>query len=192
MVFFMACLASVAFTTCVDRDAVTPALTVRSPPLCAKPDAASRGASIDLTEEMVASAFAGMVTSESSSHSQSVMRQPPSFMISNALIVNPIDTALTSLALTACQALSSEFFRSPGSSICAMRALNGMPSLFGFANSTWPTGSSLLCCHSNGIGSLYLAPSGSTMSPMRSGAGVLAMPSITRSSSLTALIVRIE
>src|SRR5512137_2241866 len=48
------------------------------------------------------------------------------------------------------------------------------------------------CCHKSGIGRANFAPSGSTMSPTRSGVGVLAIPSITRSSFSSFLIVRTE
>ena len=57
---------------------------------------------------------------------------------------------------------------------------------------TQPIGSRALCCQRSGVGSLISIPLGSTMSPMRSGVGVVAIPETVRESSSIAFTVKIE
>jgi hypothetical protein len=136
-----------------------------------------------LIEVIVASAFAGIVTSESSSHSHDLKRRPPSFMRStpSAIARKPIETAETSRYLIDCTASSTRSFKVPASATLGRCARNGMPLLVGLANSTRPTGRVDSCCQSSGIGVLNFAPIGSTTSPMRSAVGVEATPSMTHS-----------
>src|SRR3546814_9901029 len=80
---------------------------------------------------MVASAFAGMVTAESSSHSQAVMRQPPVSMMENSMVRKPMDNPRTRPALISVHArsMSSE---TPRDTV----ATTSMPFLVTFASVT--------------------------------------------------------
>ena len=116
--------------------------------------------------------------------------RPPDFIGTRSIGWNPIDSPRTSRALTDCQASSSRFLRTPGSSTWANLAVIAMPSAVTRAVSTSPIGCAWLCCHKSGIGSVNSAPPGSTMSPLRSVAGVVAKPSMMRASASTDLISR--
>jgi hypothetical protein len=62
-------------------------------------------------------------------------------------------------------------------------AVMAMPVGETFAAVTCPMGCLVSCCQRSGKGSVYWAPSGDMTSPMRSGVGVEAIPSMVRSSS---------
>ncbi len=83
------------------------------------------------------------------------------------------------------------------SSICgrtplAILAVMEMPASVTLAEITCPIGWCDMCCQSSGSGRVKTAPFGSTMSPMRSVDGVLAMPSMIRWSSSTDFISKVE
>src|SRR5690625_34143 len=110
-------------------------------------------------------------------------------MSSEVIGRNPIDSPRTKPALIDCQASSSRSLSVPASSTVASSASMVMPLGDTSALVTLPTGDHGLCCHSSGSGNLNLAPSGTTMSPMRSVETVDAVPRIMRRpSSSTAFV----
>ena len=76
---------------------------------------------------MVASAFAGIVTSESSTTSERMKRIPPSSMNDRSSARKPIETPRTSPSLTACHASSMRDLSAPGSVGSAKVAVNVTP-----------------------------------------------------------------
>ena len=90
----------------------------------------SFGRASDLTVRMVAFAFAGIVTSDSSQISVFVSRRPPDFSRStpSARMRWPIETPVMTPALMHCQASSTRVFSGPGSSMTGSVASNKIPS----------------------------------------------------------------
>ncbi len=169
-----------------------PGRTGRSVAFGSLPVAASRGASIDLMVEITASALAGTETRESSRTSVAMKRMPPSSIQEYSRARKPMETARTSPALISPQAVSTRSRSGPDCSMIGSRASNVMPSLVGLSKVTVPTGLSWSCWCRSGIGFLNWTPKGSTMSPTRSGFGVVATPRIIRWSSSTTFTARIE
>ncbi|CTW67418.1 Uncharacterised protein [Escherichia coli] len=134
---------------------------------------------------MVHSAFAGTVTADTSISSQRRKCSPPPSRKVYSWGRKPTDSPLTSPVLMAAQTSSSRAASCDGISGTGFTsvAVISSPSLTR-RTVHCPTGREWSCCQRNGIALPNSAPSGSRMSPSRSGEGVDAIPVITRSSSL--------
>ncbi|MNQ53049.1 hypothetical protein D3C85_670800 [compost metagenome] len=154
------------------------------------PSAASCLRDTDFTEVIRPLELHGMVTAESSNQSHFRYLEPQEPSIRTLSIGRkPIDKPRTRPALIDCQASSKRSLSLPSSSTLAIFIVASMPAGETLTAITWPIGSSDSCCHRNGIGKVYSAPSGTMMSSARSGAGVLATPVMILCSSSTALTV---
>ena len=148
----------------------------------------------DLIVLIVASAFAGMVTADNSLKLHLVNLTPPLSKWEYSIGLKPIDSPRTNPVLTENQAscnLATKPAGIPSSGEASFTATS-IPLFVTFADTTSPIGASWLCCQRNGIGNLNEAPSGSTISPILSVLGVLAIPIISRFDSSTDLIFIVE
>ena len=99
---------------------------------------------------------------------------------------------LASVAALVVLALSGCGSSAPTSTTRGNSALNGTPARVGRPSCARPTVCVELWYRNNGMSAATLTPIGSTMSPVRSTLGVVAMPSIVRCLSSIDLMVSIE